>query len=209
MSFWEFTLSYIVSVLALIISIVSIYINKQQHKENLDLNERLAKIQTIQSDQQIYFQEQQNRISQIPYFCLDVTKPIYTTTDGQLILPITLINVGIQSATSIHLKPINDKTGLDCFADTLYDMGVKHYVHEYLDKYFALPQSSICFSFLCDEHKNKLKLSFKIEFSDLIGRIYEQTFSVLYCGKEKIYAQNHFSSIPRCLDKRDGTCGVD
>lgn len=50
----------IIAILALIISIVSMWMNKCQHKENLHLNEMLGEIQKIQNDQQIFFQEQQN-----------------------------------------------------------------------------------------------------------------------------------------------------
>lgn len=120
-----------------------------------------------------------------------------------------MINVGIQSATNVHLKPVNDKEGLDGYIETQNYFDPSHFVYEYLDKQFAVPQGSISFSFTCENHEGSIAFSFKTEFADLIGRVYEQTFRVLYDGKEKIYAQNHYSSIPKCLDKRDGTCNID
>ncbi|WP_297055279.1 DarT ssDNA thymidine ADP-ribosyltransferase family protein [uncultured Dubosiella sp.] len=58
----------IIAILALIISIVSMWMNKCQHKENLHLNEMLGEIQKVQNDQQIFSKNNKIEYHKYPIF---------------------------------------------------------------------------------------------------------------------------------------------
>lgn len=68
MNILDFLIDNIIAILALIISIVSIWMNKCQHKENLNLNEMLGEIQKIQNDQQIFFKNNKIEYHKYPIF---------------------------------------------------------------------------------------------------------------------------------------------
>ena len=202
-------ISDILSAIAILFSIVTfVKGNRDQEKKELveQQRENIRKQETIY---QILLKENQNRVSLIPYFHLEFEEKIYVNEDfneKRLILPITLINLGKESATNIRLIPMIEGGGLENYFKTDRLSQNIHFVYDYLDKQYALSKDKIKFSSCCNFHETAYDVYFKIRFDDLVGRTYEQKFRFQYCYTVMSnFSKNSTTFLPVCIDDSDKT----
>lgn len=197
------------SYLAIIVSIIGIYISYKNHKSNHILSLEQEAMREREQENQVLLNKNNSRVAMIPYFHLELENEIYTKrqgNDNNYILPITLINLGKESATNIRLIPLNDNSGLDGYFETSGNNNYSHFVYDYLDKQYAFPQGKIDLSVSCKAHENAYNVYFKIQFNDLIGRTYEQKFRFQYCPIiMNNFSLNHSTSVPVCIKDEDKT----
>jgi hypothetical protein len=199
-------ISDILSAIAVLLSIVVfVKSNKDQEKNELVEQQR----ENIRKQYQILLKENQNRVSLIPYFHLEFEEKIYVNEDldkKRLILPITLINLGKESATNIRLIPMFEDGGIENYFKTCGLSQNIHFVYSYLDKQYALSKDKIKFSSCCDFHGVAYDVYFKIRFDDLVGRTYEQKFRFQYCYTVMSdFSENSTTFLPVCIDDSDKT----
>lgn len=165
----------------------------------VEFNEYQQKIREIQFDIE-------NRSDLIPYFHLNRTKSaIARDNKGQLYVKVYLTNVGRGTATNIVTCPVSrDADGnliyfLDSNAPT---SEITHSFHDYFSENFAVPNESIKLEVaeIANNKQQNYFLKFKIKFSDVIGRKYEQEFKF---GYDNVYVkginQNSTSNPPKLI----------
>ncbi|HEM6309129.1 hypothetical protein ACEE44_08950 [Streptococcus sp. 32226D021BW] len=128
----------------------------------------------------------ENRSDLIPYFHLNRTEShIEYDSQQNIFVKIYLTNVGRGTATNITTCPISkDTSGNNIYfiIDPRLTNEATHCFHDYFSENFAIPNSSISLE-ISEIAKNKNQsyfLKFKIRFSDVIGREYEQEFRFGY-----------------------------
>lgn len=198
-----------VAIVAIIVSIIGIFIGYKNHKSNQLLTVNQEVMRQKENKYQTLLNKNHSRVSLIPYFHLELEKEIYVKkqTDRNLcILPITLINLGKESATNIRLIPILDNGGLEDYFKTSGESNYEHFIHDYLDKQYAFPQGRVNLSAHCNEHECAYDVYFKIQFNDLVGRTYVQKFRFQYCTTiMNNFSLNHSTSVPICIKDEDKT----
>ncbi|EIW19110.1 hypothetical protein [Pelosinus fermentans] len=203
------SISDLVSVAALILSIISFYKSNESDKITKRWEVYKENVRQKEVDEQNYYSKNNSRVSLIPYFHLSFNKKIDTKNIGNeehFILPISLINLGRESATNIRLEPIIQDGGIENYFKTGDLQKNIHFVYEYLNMQYAFPGVSIDFSVCCKKHGTAYDVFFKIRFNDLIGRTYEQEFRFQYCFTvTNEFSMNHTSSLPICIEDSDRT----
>lgn len=217
------TVSDILSAIAIIVSIFALIKSNKEQKETQCLEEEREKIRkeltlhgiSLQENQnkiasyEILLQEQQNRVYLIPYFHLELKEDIYVKEEinkKYLILPITLINLGKESAINVQLIPMIQGGGWENYFETEFLSRNIHFVHDYLDKQYAVSKNKIKLSACCDFHENAHNVYFKIRYDDLVGRTYEQKFRFQYCYNISTkFSLNNTTFVPVCVDDTDKT----
>ncbi len=123
-----------------------------------------------------------------------------------MVVELFLINVGRESATNIGLVPMregkyNNQIYFD--VDFVTNDTPTHGVYEYFSEYFTMPGDSISLK-ISENLTNKQKLyfiNFKIQFQDLINRVYEQEFKFGYDNQFVNGINKHFTVYPPKLIK--------
>ena len=128
----------------------------------------------------------ENRSDLIPYFHLNRTEShIEYDSKQNLFVKIYLTNVGRGTATNIATYPSSsDENGNNIYfiTDPRLTNEATHSFHDYFSENFAIPNASISLeiSEIAKKKKQIYFLKFKIKFSDVIGREYEQEFRFCY-----------------------------
>lgn len=200
-------ISNLIAIIALIVSIVGIYLSYKNHKTTIEWNFHKENMRQTEQTRQNYYARNINRIDLMPHFHLVLDKEISVKRNSKeeiLVIPISLINVGRENATNIRLVPIlkDDTASHFIKTDSLNDE--PHGIRDYLDKRYAVIGDVINFTASCKKHDQYLNVYFKIRFDDIAGRTYEQDFRFLYGFQtsNKI-SMNHDSNLPKCIDEND------
>lgn len=198
------------SALAILVSIIGIGISYKNYKSNQILSMRQEKLRKMENKLQVQLNNTNSRIAIIPHFHLELEDEIYLKEQNnkkKIILPIKIINLGRESATNVRLIPLKETGDFNSYFKTNDDVNNhKHFVHDYLDKQYALPQEVISFSVRCEFHSNAYDVYFKIQFNDLIGRTYQQDFKFQYCKAiSNNFSYNNYISVPICINVEDKT----
>ncbi|WP_047999117.1 hypothetical protein [Lactiplantibacillus herbarum] len=186
-----FTVSNAIAISALIFSIYNAGKNfKVQKNQNL-YNKKYNQYQDAIKQYEIRLTEQSNKFYQImaksnssasivPYFYLNLDNEDIEIKKQETILGIKIKNVGIATAVNVQIvsQTISDNKNIYIKSEHSFD---EANIYEYLNKSIARPEDSIVFSVVI-ENKEKLLgfYSFKLRYSDLVGRIYEQEFKFGY-----------------------------
>lgn len=154
---------------------------KKIHKYNLEQKEKEHKELVEQS---LYLRNNR-RIDVMPRFNLVLDKEIELKqkmqTEEILIFPISLKNIGQNTATNIKLEPVSTDGMYTYYSTTDNLYGETHGISDYLDKQYAMVGETVHFTLVCNKHNKALNVSFRIKFDDIDGRIYEQDFRFGYC----------------------------
>lgn len=139
----------------------------------------------------------------MPYFHLEFNQKINSidTTNGSVLeFPITLINIGKETATNISLQTWTDKYhNLDYFKVDGFE-SERHGVRSYFDRQYAVAGKGVNISAACAYHEEAYNVRFKIHYNDLVGRCYEQEFRFQYCYKiSDDFSMNHTTNPPICV----------
>ncbi|OSB19534.1 hypothetical protein B2H94_09975 [Clostridium sporogenes] len=201
--------------IALVISIFNIYKSWRNDKS-------LEKYRNWQSDFELYKekmrqQEKQSdnivlklnsRAGLIPYFHLLLDDSNIIFEKNNIILGITLINVGKECASNVMLYPIDGKSGSENYFKTENKEKNNHFIHNYLNQYYALPREKVSFSMITEVPKEGNGyvvnfVQFKIRFSDLVGNLYEQKFRFGYDNyMVKGFNRDNISDLPKFIEDK-------
>lgn len=202
-------ISNLIAAAALFLSIISFFQSNKSNKAAKEWEIHKENVRKNEVDEQIFHSKNNSRISVIPSFHLSFNEKIFIkniANEENFILPISLINLGRESATNIGLEPMTQNRGLEDYFKTERLRENIHFIHEYLDKQYAFPGETVKFSACCKKHDKAHDVFFKIKFSDLVGRTYEQEFRFQYCYEiTKKFSMNHISSLPVCIEDDDKT----
>ncbi|MDU2121136.1 MAG: hypothetical protein E7E64_01180 [Clostridium celatum] len=208
-------LPIVFSGIALVISILNIYKSWRNDK-------RLEEYRNWQSDFDVYKekmrqQEKQSdnimlklnsRAGLIPYFHLLLDDSNVSFEKNNIILGITLINVGKECASNVMLYPIDGKSGLENYFKTENKEKNNHFIYDYLNQYYALPREKVSFSMITEVPKEGNGhlgnfVQFKIRFSDLVGNLYEQKFRFGYDNyMVKGFNRDNTSYLPKLIEDK-------
>ncbi|MEX2784588.1 hypothetical protein AB3331_05290 [Streptococcus sp. H49] len=176
--------------LSLVISIITMVRQIQRDKKDSEFQEyqkdfeKYKEIQRLQEKRSDDLQSQiNNRSELIPYFSIDHAKSILDL--DTMVVELFFTNVGKESATNIGIVQLRKgKYGIPIYFNTDYmkDDEPIHGIHTYFSEYFAMPKESISLKISStDGSQQQLYfMNFKIQFTDLLGRIYEQEFRFGY-----------------------------
>ena len=180
-----------ISVIALFISIVNMVNNLKSNKSSKE--DRIQKSDFEKYKEIVRQQEKKNddimlelsrRATLVPYFQLLLDNSKINFKKDIIILEISLINVGKESATNLMLYPIDEQQGMKIYCKTMYKEKNNHFVYDYLNQYYACPREKVSFSIqrAYKESDGQVGdfIEFKIRFNDLIGNLYEQKFRFGY-----------------------------
>lgn len=183
-------------------------------------NNKLEKYRSWQSDFDVYKekirqQEKQSdnimlklnsRAGLIPYFQLLLDDSNISFEKNNIILGITLINVGKECASNVRLHPIDEKSESKNYFKTENQEKNNYSIYDYLNQYYALPKEKISFSMKIEVSKEgngyvDSFVQFKIRFSDLVGNLYEQKFRFGYDNYlVKGFNRNSTSYLPKFIE---------
>ncbi|MDN5027063.1 hypothetical protein PCY12_07020 [Streptococcus sp. SPS1] len=195
--------AFIALVISLITGFFTFFSNRKKQKDddkrqkaqnafNKEAQEKLSDFQDFQKSfseyQQITNELQfsiENQSNLKPYFHINRTKScIEYDSNKKLYVKLYLTNVGRGTATNIMTREMrNDSNGNTIFFDQVPSLGkVTHGFHNYFSENFAIPNESINLEIceLANNQKQIYFIEFKIKFSDVIGREYEQQFRFAY-----------------------------
>lgn len=195
--------AFIALVISLITGFFTFFSNRKKKKDddkrqkaqdafNKEAQEKLSDFQDFQKSfseyQQITNELQfsiENQSNLKPYFHINRTKScIEYDSNKKLYVKLYLTNVGRGTATNIMTRDMrNDSNGNTIFFDQVPSLGkVTHGFHNYFSENFAIPNESINLEIceLANNQKQNYFIEFKIKFSDVIGREYEQEFKFGY-----------------------------
>lgn len=171
---------------------------KKQDSKNGNISDKIRKWQKQTSENKLELQKINNRERITPYFNLVLDNKNITYHNGQLKLKIGLINTGINTVTSIcipYFKTPKDANDAEySFFGTKSWYGNIHKYSDYLSEIYAFPKDKVYFGITPDWKKLKhvknyenhypghhtANVSFKIHFTDAMGRKYEQICTFLY-----------------------------
>lgn len=208
-------LPIVFSGIALVISIFNIYKSWRNDKN-------LEKYRNWQSDFEVYKekmrqQEKQSdnimlklnsRAGLIPYFHLLLDDSNIIFEKNNIILGVTLINVGKECASNVMLYPMDGKYGLENYFKIENQEKNNHFIHDYLNQYYALPREKVSFSIITEVPKEGNGyvvnfIQFKIRFSDLVGNLYEQKFRFGYDNyMVKGFNRDNTSYLPKFIEDK-------
>ncbi|MEK3889809.1 hypothetical protein [Bacillus sp. FSL K6-3431] len=202
-------ISNLIALFALIVSSGGIYLSYKNHRTTKEWEFYKENIRQKEQDEQNFYSKNKSRISLIPYFHLSFNKEIYVkniNNEACLILPISLINLGKESATNVQLVQMTKSESTNCYFKTDGLQQNIHFLYDYLDKQYAFIDDTINFSVRCNKHSKAYNVFFKIRYNDLAGRTYEQEFRFQYCFKiMNEFSMNHTSDLPICIEDIDKT----
>lgn len=101
-------------------------------------------------------------------------------TEEMFIFPISLKNIGQNTATNIKLEPVLEDGIFTHYSRTDNLHGETHGISDYLDKQYAMVGETINFTLVCNKHDKAFNVYFRIKFNDIDGRTYEQDFHFGY-----------------------------
>lgn len=202
-------ISDLIAVSALVVSGVGIYLSYKNHRTTREWEFYKENIRQKEQYEQKYYSKNNSRVSLIPYFHLSLNKEIYVKNindEENLILPISLINLGRESATNVQLVQMTKSELLNSYFKTGGLQKDIHFLYDYLDKQYAFIEDYINFSVRCNKHSESYNVFFKIRYNDLVGRTYEQQFRFQYCFNiMNDFSMNHTSDLPICIEDVDKT----
>lgn len=202
-AFIALVISLNVGFFTLIINIFTFFSNRKKQKEddkrqkeqdafNKKAQDELSDFQDFQKSfseyQQITNELQfsiENQSNLKPYFHINRTKScIEYDSNKKLYVKLYLTNVGRGTATNIMTREMKkDSNENSIYFDQVPSLGkVTHGFHNYFSENFAIPNESIDLK-ICEIENNEKQnyfIKFKIKFSDVIGREYEQEFKFGY-----------------------------
>ena len=195
--------AFIALVISLITGFFTFFSNRKKQKDddkrqkaqdafNKEAQEKLSDFQDFQKSfseyQQITNELQfsiENQSNLKPYFHINRTKScIEYDSNKKLYVKLYLTNVGRGTATNIMTREMKkDSNGTSIYFDQVPSLErMTHGFHNYFSENFAIPNESInleIFEIENNEEQNYF-IEFKIKFSDVIGREYEQEFKFGY-----------------------------
>ena len=195
--------AFIALVISLITGFFTFFSNRKKQKDddkrqkaqdafNKEAQEKLSDFQDFQKSfseyQQITNELQfsiENQSNLKPYFHINRTKScIEYDSNKKLYVKLYLTNVGRGTATNIMTREMKkDSNGNSIYFDQVPSLErMTHGFHNYFSENFAIPNESInleIFEIENNEEQNYF-IEFKIKFSDVIGREYEQEFKFGY-----------------------------
>ena len=195
--------AFIALVISLITGFFTFFSNRKKQKDddkrqkaqdafNKEAQEKLSDFQDFQKSfseyQQITNELQfsiENQSNLKPYFHINRTKScIEYDSNKKLYVKLYLTNVGRGTATNIMTREMKkDSNGNSIYFDQVPSLErMTHGFHNYFSENFAIPNESInleIFEIENNEEQNYF-IEFKIKFSDVIGREYEQEFKIGY-----------------------------
>ena len=195
--------AFIALVISLITGFFTFFSNRKKQKDddkrqkaqdafNKEAQEKLSDFQDFQksfSEYQQITNELQfsigNQSNLKPYFHINRTKScIEYDSNKKLYVKLYLTNVGRGTATNIMTREMKkDSNGNSIYFDQVPSLErMTHGFHNYFSENFAIPNESInleIFEIENNEEQNYF-IEFKIKFSDVIGREYEQEFKFGY-----------------------------
>ena len=216
--------AFIALVISLITGFFTFFSNRKKQKDddkrqkaqdafNKEAQEKLSDFQDFQKSfseyQQITNELQfsiENQSNLKPYFHINRTKScIQYDSNKKLYVKLYLTNVGRGTATNIMTREMrNDSNGNPIFFDQVLSLGkVTHGFHNYFSENFAIPNESINLEIceLANNQKQNYFIEFKIKFSDVIGREYEQQFRFGYDNQFVLGINQNSTSYPPKLNK--------
>lgn len=128
----------------------------------------------------------ENQSDLIPYFHINHNKSnIYYDTNNKLVTKLYLTNIGKGTATNIFIISMGElEQGIPIYFETEPSLSLEltHGVYNYFSEYFAIPNEDVNIEIfeINNSDKQLYFLNFKIHFSDVIGREYEQCFRFGY-----------------------------
>ncbi|WP_404457186.1 hypothetical protein [Oceanobacillus kapialis] len=198
-----------IALFAFVVSGIGIYLSYKNHRSTREWEFYKENIRQKEQEVQEFYSKNNSRVSLIPYFHLLLDKEIHIkniSDEENLILPISLVNVGRETATNVQLVQMSNIDELGGYFKTDGIQNDSHFIRHYIEKKYAFIGESISFTAGCKKHDRACNVSFKIKFNDLVGRTYEQSFRFLYCfPHSKEFTMNHTSNIPICIEDNDKT----
>ncbi len=179
-----------IAILSLIISIITLLRQVQRDRKDEKFQEyqkefeKYKERQRLQEKRSDDLQSQiSNRSELIPYFSIDHAKSMLDL--GTMVVELFFTNVGKEAATNVGIVELREgKYGVPIYFDTDYMEGDEpiHFIHIYFSEYFAMPRESISIKISSNDNSQKQLyfMNFKIRFTDLLNRVYEQEFRFGY-----------------------------
>lgn len=179
-----------IAILSLIISIITLLRQVQRDRKDEKFQEyqkefeKYKERQRLQEKRSDDLQSQiSNRSELIPYFSIDHAKSMLDL--GTMVVELFFTNVGKEAATNVGIIELREgKYGVPIYFDTDYMEGDEpiHFIHTYFSEYFAMPRESISIKISSNDNSQKQLyfMNFKIRFTDLLNRVYEQEFRFGY-----------------------------
>jgi len=145
----------------------------------------------------------------MPRFNLVLDKEIEVRQKKQaeeiLVFPITLKNIGQNTAINMRLEPIFEDGTSTHYARTDNLHGEIHGISDYINKQYAMVGETINFTLVCNKHDKALNVYFKIKFNDIDGRTYKQDFHFEYCYPiSNKFSMSNSSENPVCIENNNG-----
>ena len=168
-----------------------------------DFQKSFSEYQQITNELQFSIENQSNLK---PYFHINRTKScLQYDSNKKLYVKLYLTNVGRGTATNIMTRKMrNDSDGNPILFDQVPSLGkITHGFHNYFSENFAIPNESIKLEIfeLANNQKQIYFIEFKIKFSDVIGREYEQQFRFGYDTQFVLGINQNSTSYPPKLIK--------
>lgn len=201
-----------ISVLSIIIAGVNHHADGKLAKRNLENTKEMKawqrefdiykeKMKQQEKESNLLLKKIESRSIIAPYFNLILDNSKLRLSKQNKIIGISLINIGKESATDVSLCRWDKKEGMDNYFVTTPIKHHNHYVHECLDKTYAMPRDKIYLEVKVDDDNEIIRnqVQFKIQYSDLIGRTYEQEFKFGYGNDHynKGFDLENYSRVPK------------
>jgi len=235
LSDWIALLSLVFSVITAIVTEIQRRKQNQLNDKQNAVNNKLKKDIANKSNEleraKIKIEELNNRQAVTPYFNLILDDNNITYKNKHIYLKIGLINVGTSTAVQMNIPRFDNidendpmDNGMYHFMGTSSWYGNFHLISEYLSDIYALPEKSVYFKICANREKlneNSAyvdphpgiydeEIEFKLEYTDVMNRLYEQHFKFLYSVRIKDnellfknFSLNKSVSAPKLLNLND------
>ncbi|OYS86421.1 hypothetical protein CBG19_08090 [Limosilactobacillus reuteri] len=182
-----------ISVLSIIIAGFNHHTDRKLSKRNFENTKEMKdwqrefdiykeKVKQQEKESNLLLKKIESRSIIAPYFNLILDNSKLRLSKQNKIIGISLVNIGKESATNVSLCKWDKEEGMDNYFVTTPIKHYNHYVHKYLDKTYAMPRDKIYLEVIVDDNNEIIRnqVQFKVQYSDLIGRTYEQEFKFGY-----------------------------
>lgn len=179
-----------ISLLSLVITSIFAYRTYKREKENDKLN---AELQRWKQSFEIFKEESRKedmlnaarleemgtRASIVPYFNLDLANGKIESDKKSLILQVSVVNIGKESATNVWFDPINSDKEINPFFKSKVHSSETYRIEDYLNRNYAMTGEEITFKIAAKLSDISIPcdfIRFRIRYLDLIGNVYKQEF---------------------------------
>lgn len=198
---WE-ALSTVIAAIALCYSIES---GRRARKLKKRFDNEQVRIQQYEHDEtreRDRFNKELARLnsseSVVPYFYMSLQDADIRISKDETKLEICLVNVGLATAVNIQLQSENPAKGLEGYIAS--QNSIKTRIYEYLNRTAAMVGDQIVFNIVIWNYRDDFtdEFRFKLEYSDVTGRMYVQKFMFVYGNflTPLNYSQNNISGRP-------------